>query len=67
VPKNASRERLSAGPRWASITEAAAYLGVHPRTIRKMAADGRLTLYRNGPRIVRVNLNEIDAGMERAS
>ena len=68
MPKNVSRDRLSsvngAGRRWASIDEAAAYLRIHPRTVRKMAAQGRLTLYRNGGRLVRVDLNEMDAAME---
>jgi excisionase family DNA binding protein len=61
--KNTTRNRLLAGNgrRWASIDDAAAYLGIHPRTVRKLAAQGRLTLYRNGPRLVRVDLNEVDA------
>ena len=71
MPKNTARDRLTRingnGRRWASIDEAAAYLGIHPRTIRKMAATGRLTLYRNGVRLVRVDLNELDAAMERVS
>lgn len=68
MPKNtAARDRLSAGGRrWASIDEAADYLGVNRRTIRKMAATGRLTLYRNGARLVRVDLNELDANMAPA-
>jgi excisionase family DNA binding protein len=52
--------------RWATINDAAHYLGVNPRTIRKMAATGRLTLYRNGPRLIRVDLNEVDANMAPA-
>ena len=56
----------SAGPRrrYAKIAEAAEYLGVTTRTIRQMIADGRLTGYRNGPRVIRVDLNEVDAAME---
>lgn len=50
--------------RYGSIADAAEYLGVTPRTIRQMIADGRLTGYRNGPRLVRVDLNEVDAAME---
>ena len=30
------------------------------RTIRQMIADGRLTGYRSGTRLVRVDMNEID-------
>lgn len=49
--------------RYASLQEAAEYLGVTDRTIRQMIADGRLTGYRNGTRLVRVDLNEVDARM----
>ena len=49
--------------RYVKPAEAAEYLGVTPRTIRQMIADGRLTGYRSGQRLVRVDLNEIDAAM----
>jgi hypothetical protein len=29
-----------------------------------MIADGRITGFRNGPRLIRVDLNDIDANME---
>lgn len=51
--------------RYVKSHEAAAYIGVTPRTIRKMVADGRITAYRNGSRILRVDLNELDAAMTR--
>ena len=47
-----------------SILQAAEYLGVTDRTIRQMIADGRLTGYRSGPRLIRLRLNEIDAAMQ---
>lgn len=50
--------------RYASIAQAAEYLGVTTRTIRQMIADGRLTGYRSGPRLVRVDMNEVDAAMQ---
>ncbi|AGM61459.1 DNA binding domain protein [Mycobacterium phage Job42] len=50
--------------RFVKLAEAAAYLDVTPRTIRQMIADGRLTGYRAGARLVRVDLNEIDAAMQ---
>lgn len=50
--------------RYGKISEAAEYLDVTDRTIRQMIADGRLTGYRNGNRLVRVDLNEIDAVMK---
>jgi excisionase family DNA binding protein len=68
VPKNTSQLHLSAvngRRRYASVTEAAAYLGVTDRAIRLMIADGRLSGYRGlGPRVLRIDLNEIDAAME---
>ncbi len=50
--------------RYVSISDAAEYLGVTTRTIRQMIADGRLVGYRCGPRLVRLDLNEIDAAMQ---
>jgi excisionase family DNA binding protein len=50
--------------RYAKLTEAAEYLGVTDRTIRQMIADGRLTGYRCSTRLVRVDLNELDAAMQ---
>ena len=50
--------------RYGTLSQAAEYLGVTTRTIRQMIADGRLTGYRSGTRLVRVDLNEIDAAME---
>ncbi|MGK2880442.1 MAG: excisionase family DNA-binding protein [Mycobacterium sp.] len=49
--------------RYVTPQEAADYLGVTTRTIRAMVADGRLTAYRNGTKLVRLDLNEIDAAM----
>ena len=46
--------------RLAPLNEAAEYAGVHPRTLRRRIADGSLTGYRMGPRIIRVDLNEVD-------
>lgn len=53
----------TANRRYGSTQQAADYLGVTTRTIRQMIADGRLTGYRCGARLVRVDLNEIDAAM----
>lgn len=57
-PNRAARRR-----RYARISEAAEYLKVTDRTIRQMVADGRLTAYRSGTRLVRLDLDEIDAAM----
>lgn len=70
MPKNKSHVRLSNvngnghGRRYAKITEAAEYLDVHPATVRQKLASGDITGYWLGPRILRVDLNEIDAVME---
>lgn len=50
--------------RYASLATAGEYLKVTDRTIRQMIADGRLTGYRSGTRLVRVDLNEVDAAMQ---
>ena len=46
------------------LSDAAEYLEVTDRTIRQMIADGRLTGYRSGHRLVRVDIDEIDAAMQ---
>lgn len=50
--------------RYITQAEAADYLGVTPRCIRAMIAEGRLTGYRNGSRLVRLRIDEIDAAMK---
>ncbi|WP_280509084.1 excisionase family DNA-binding protein [Nocardia cyriacigeorgica] len=44
-----------------STTEAGRRADVHSRTIRNWIAEGRLTGYRVGPRLVKVDPNELDA------
>ena len=64
---NKSRQRLDAvnggGRRWASIDYTAEYLGVHKVTVKNMIADGRITAYRLGRRVVRIDLNEVDRSL----
>ena len=55
VPKTQTARRL------APLNTAADYADVHPRTLRRRIADGSITGYRMGPRIIRVDLNEVDA------
>ena len=47
--------------RFASIPDAAQYAAVSPKTIRRWIAAGRIEGYRAGPRLIRVDLNELDA------
>ena len=47
--------------RWATKPQAAQHVGVHPDTIDAWVAAGLITAYRFGPRLIRYDLNEIDA------
>lgn len=55
MPANKSQRRLS------SLPEAAEQYGVSSRTIRRYISAGRITGYRFGPRMLRVDLDELDA------
>jgi excisionase family DNA binding protein len=44
-----------------TIAAAAARYGLSPRTIRRRIAEGALVGYRFGPRLIRVNVAEVDA------
>lgn len=46
--------------RLATLQEAAEYWGCHQRTIRRHIAAGNLTGYRLGPRMIRIDLDELD-------
>ena len=49
------------GRRYATIADAAEYLGVSPITIRSWVADGRLRAFNGASwRVLRVDLNEVD-------
>jgi excisionase family DNA binding protein len=50
-------------PRYASLAAAAAYLDCNERTIRRHIASGKITGYRFGDRLIRVDLNQVDAAM----
>lgn len=45
--------------RWASMEDAARYLGVSSRTIRRRIADGTIPAKRFGPRLVRVDMTAL--------
>jgi excisionase family DNA binding protein len=49
------------GRRYARINDAAAYIDVNPITIRSMIEKGQIHAYRYGQRLIRVDLNELDA------
>jgi excisionase family DNA binding protein len=50
--------------RYVKIADVAEYLQVTERTVRQMIADGRLTGYRSGGRLIRLDLNDVDAAMQ---
>lgn len=54
----------TAARRLESIPAAAAYLGVSQRTVRRYIAAGLVTGFRTGPKLIRVDRDEID-GMLR--
>lgn len=47
-----------------SLAEASEYADVSVRTLRRRIADGSLVGYRLGPRLIRVDLNELDRMLE---
>lgn len=51
--------------RWSDIPGAAEHSGVATSTIRRYIRQGQITGYRLGPRLVRVDLDELDAMLER--
>ena len=51
---------MSNNRRLVSPAIAAEYAGVHTDTIRRYIAAGRLTGYRLGKRLIRVDLNQVD-------
>jgi excisionase family DNA binding protein len=65
VPVKHSRSTRRATPprarRMRDLQGAGEYAQVHPRTIRRWISAGLLTGYRAGPRLIRIDLNELDA------
>jgi excisionase family DNA binding protein len=52
------------GRQWGDIPYAADRFGVSVKTIRRWIAAGRITGYRAGPRLIRVNMAELEAAMQ---
>lgn len=51
--------------RYVSLADAGLYVGANHRTIRRMVARGQLRGYRlPGSRLLRVDLNELDAALQ---
>lgn len=47
--------------RWVTQAEAAQYLGITDRTVRRLVASGELKAYRLGPRLLRIDQADVDA------
>ena len=58
TPRSASKPTPSL--RLVSLAAGAAFADVSVRTLRRYIAQGRLTGYRVGPRLVKVDLNELE-------
>lgn len=56
-------------PRWATLDEVAEYVGggIAPRTVRGWIRRGELRAVRMGPRLLRIDLNEVDRMGRRIS
>jgi excisionase family DNA binding protein len=48
-------------PRRVGISDAAQHAGVCPKTIRRWIAAGDLPAYRVGPRLIKIDLADLDA------
>jgi excisionase family DNA binding protein len=66
-PRNGSERSMPLGEdlRWMSTRQAAAYLGITPRTVYRLIDSGQLPAYRFG-RVFRLQGREIDAFIESA-
>lgn len=51
--------------RFESLAEAAERTGLSVRTLRRRIAEGALTAYRSGPRVIRLNPEDVDRIMVR--
>ncbi|OPX12002.1 helix-turn-helix domain-containing protein [Mycobacterium sp. AT1] len=60
MPEPDSRD-VAAHPRLVTPKVAAEYCGVHPYTIRRWVQQGRLEGYRTGPKLIRVDLDAVEA------
>lgn len=52
---------LSPSRRWVDQRQAAEYLGITDRTLRRMIAAGDLPAYRLGKKMLRVDMADLDA------
>ena len=55
----------TSGRRLATLAKAAEFAAVSPKTIRRRIADGTLTGYRIGSRVIRIDLDEVETRLLR--
>jgi excisionase family DNA binding protein len=67
TPSRATRDLENNDPlaRWVTIAAAAQRLGLSSKSIRRRIADGTLPAYRVGPRLIRLDLLDVDRLMLR--
>jgi excisionase family DNA binding protein len=53
--------------RYLSVREAQVLTGLSDKTFRRRIADGTLTAYRCGPRLIKLDLDEVQAMMQPAT
>lgn len=56
---------IAQGRRFESLVAAAERTGMSPRTLRRRVAEGKLPAYRSGPRLLRVDAEDVDRLMVR--
>lgn len=54
------RDSIASGPAMATVAETAERLKCSTKTVRRYIADGRLTAYRVGPKMLRVDQADVD-------
>jgi excisionase family DNA binding protein len=59
--KSNARRQVPVQPAYFGISEAAAYLDVDHKTVRRLITSGRLPGYRLGSRLIKVKVTDLDA------
>ena len=60
-PKRQHRRRLDQSRAYVGIPEAATYLDVATKTIRRYITEGKLPAYRLGNRVIKVKIADLDS------
>ena len=61
MPAQTITKQARPSRRLATLPDAAEYASCSTRTIRRRIADGSIVGYRMGPRLIRVDLDELDS------